>query len=97
MYSFIILSQIVFRILTACIYFFVFVIHLVGYTLNALQNIGFKKLDFDLELFSVIYSAHMLSCKMKEFNDESVIKNIFDFYIDILGEKRAKKNCRIIV
>ena len=61
------------------------------------EKLGFVKLNFDLELFTVIYSAHMLSCKMKEFNDESVIKNIFDFYIDILGEKRAKKNCRIIV
>ena len=60
------------------------------------KNIGFKKLDFDLELFSVIYSAHMLPCKEKSFNDERVKKNIFDFYIAILGETKANKNCKII-
>ena len=61
------------------------------------ENLGFNKLDFDLDLFTVIYSAYILPCNKKIFYGESVKKDIFDFYIAILGEIRAKKHCKVII
>jgi len=60
------------------------------------NNIGFIKLDFDLDLFTVIYSAHMLYSNPKETYNENIKRDIYEFYTTILGEARANKHCKII-
>lgn len=60
------------------------------------RNIGFVKLNFDLDLFTVIYSAHMLYCNSEVINNENIKKDIYEFYTTILGESRANKYCKII-
>lgn len=60
------------------------------------ENLGFHKLGFDIELFTVLFSAYMLPCSKNIFSDEDVIKNILEIYNAILGEKKIKKNCKII-
>ncbi|MGN1310331.1 MAG: GNAT family N-acetyltransferase [Clostridia bacterium] len=61
------------------------------------ENLGFHKLGFDIELYSVLFSAYMLPCAKNIFADEKVIKNILEIYNAILGEKKIKKNCKIII
>lgn len=60
------------------------------------ENLGFYKMNFDLDLYTVIYSAYLLPCKRKEFSDKNVIKDIFQIYTAILGEDRVNKNCKVI-
>lgn len=61
------------------------------------ENLGFHKLGFDIELFTVLFSAYMLPCSKNIFVDEKVIKNILEIYNAILGEEKIKKNCNIIL
>ena len=61
------------------------------------ENLGFHKLGFDIELYSVLFSAYMLPCAKNIFADEKVIKNILEIYNAILGEEKIKKNCNIIL
>jgi len=58
------------------------------------ERIGFKKLNFDLELFKVIYMPYVYS--NIEEKDEVVIKEIFDIYNAICGKIAIKKFCKII-
>lgn len=60
------------------------------------ERLGFSKLNFDLELFKVVYSAYILPCSMREFCDENVIEKIFEIYCEILGETRIKNNCKVV-
>ena len=58
------------------------------------ERIGFKKLNFDLELFKVIYMPYVYSNTIE--NDEVVIKEVFDIYNSICGKIAIKKFCKII-
>ncbi len=61
------------------------------------ENIGFRKLNFDLELFEVIYSAYMLDIANEiETNDNKIIEDIFEIYIAIMGKDRVKEKCKVI-
>lgn len=60
------------------------------------EKLGFCKMNFDVELFTVIYSAYMLPCKKDKFVDKEVTKNIFQIYTAICGEKRTKRNCKVL-
>lgn len=60
------------------------------------ENIGFYKLSFDLLLFSVEYSLYMLQTSDVKEDEEKITKDIFTIYNTIIGEKRVKKNCRIM-
>lgn len=60
------------------------------------ERIGFYKLDCDLDLYTVIYSPYILQISNVKESEEKVLKDIFDIYIAILGEKRTKSNCKII-
>lgn len=64
---------------------------------NFYERIGFKKLDFDLNLFNVIYSAYMLPCLVDNFLRDEVIESIFEIYNAIAGEDRIKKYCSVII
>lgn len=63
------------------------------------ENLGFYKMNFDLELFTVIYSAYLLPCSDLESknSDGEIVKKIFKIYTAILGENKVKRNCRIIM
>lgn len=60
------------------------------------ENLGFYKLDFDLDMYTVIYSAYILPCQKNEFIGSEVIKEIYKIYKAILGEKRTEKNCKVL-
>lgn len=60
------------------------------------ENLGFVKLEFDIELFTVLFSTYMLPCSKNYFFNEEVIEGIFSIYNAILGEEKAKKYCKVI-
>lgn len=60
------------------------------------ENLGFVKLGFDIELFTVLFSTYMLPCSKNEFSNEEVIKGVGSMYNAILGEQKAKKYCKVI-
>ena len=61
---------------------------------NFYEKIGFKKLNFDLLLFDVMYVPYLYS---KINDDESIIINeILNIYESISGKDRIKQNCKIL-
>lgn len=61
------------------------------------EKLGFYKLDFDLKLFAVTYSAYILNCSSDEnLPNDKIIEYIFNIYFAVIGEKRVKKNCKVI-
>lgn len=58
------------------------------------EKVGFKKLNFDLFLFDVIYTPYLFS-NIK--NDEDVIINeILNIYESVSGKEIIKQSCKII-
>ena len=58
------------------------------------EKVGFKKLNFDLFLFDVIYTPYLFS-NIK--NDETIIiREILNIYEAISGKERIEQNCKII-
>ncbi len=60
------------------------------------ENLGFKQMDFDLILYKVLYSAHILPCATDKFEKDKVIENIWEIYSAALGKRAITKNCRVI-
>lgn len=60
------------------------------------ENLGFCKMNFNLKLFTVTYSAYVLPCKGEKLCDSDAINNIFNIYNAIYGEDKAKRNCKVI-
>ncbi len=61
---------------------------------NFYERLGFKKLNFDLLLFDVIYTPYLFS-NIK--NDEDIIINeILNIYESISGKERIEQNCKIM-
>lgn len=60
------------------------------------ERIGFYKLNFDLDLYKVIYSPYVLRTSDIKEEDDKIIKDILDIYNEILGKEKVKKNCKII-
>lgn len=58
------------------------------------EEIGFKKLSFDLFLFNVMYTPYLFSTNKPD--EEIVIDEIFSIYESILGKEKVKQNCKII-
>lgn len=58
------------------------------------EALGFKKLNFDLFLFYVIYSPYLFSNVNLE--EKIMIEQIFDIYKMILGKQRMEKNLKMI-
>ena len=52
------------------------------------EKVGFKKLNFDLFLFNVIYTPYLFS----NIKDDE----IFNIYEAISGKEKIKQNCNII-
>lgn len=62
------------------------------------EKLGFKKLNFDLFLFDVIYEPYLFS--NVDMEEETMIEQIFDIYKTILGKflgiEKMQKNCKMI-
>lgn len=58
------------------------------------EKIGFKKLNFDLSLFNVIYTPYLFS--NKKDHEDIVIEEIFSIYKAISGKERIRKNCKVV-
>lgn len=58
------------------------------------EKVGFKKLNFDLFLFDVIYTPYLFS-NIKD-DEDIIIDEILNIYESISGKKRIKQNCKII-
>ena len=61
---------------------------------NFYEKIGFKKLNFDLFLFDVIYTPYLFS-NIKD-NEDMIIDEILNIYEAISGKERIKQNCKIL-
>lgn len=55
------------------------------------ERLGFRKLDFDLTLFSVIYTPYVYENLSN--TDENIIEEILKIYETIIGKERIQKNC----
>lgn len=58
------------------------------------EKLGFKKLNFDLFLFDVIYMPYVFS--NIESAEETIIKEISNIYEKTLEKEKMQKNCKII-
>ena len=61
---------------------------------NFYEKIGFKKLNFDLFLFDVIYTPYL--CSNIKDDESMIIDEILNIYESISGKERIKQNCKII-
>lgn len=61
---------------------------------NFYENLGFKKLRYDLFLFDVIYMPYVYS--NIETDEEIVVEKILDIYNTTVGKKRISDNCKFI-
>lgn len=61
---------------------------------NFYENVGFKKLNFDLFLFDVLYTPYLFS-NIND-NDDIIIDEILNIYEAISGKERIEQNCKII-
>lgn len=61
---------------------------------NFYKKIGFKKLNFDLFLFDVIYTPYLFS-NIKD-NEDMIIDEILNIYEAISGKERIEQNCKIL-
>lgn len=61
---------------------------------NFYEKIGFKKLDFDLILFNVIYTPYLFSNKYD--NKDVITEDIFNIYEAISGKERIQQNCKVV-
>ncbi len=61
---------------------------------NFYEKLGFKKLNYDLYLYDVIYSTYLFS-KIKEDESKS-IEEVLEIYETILGKEKMKQNCKMI-
>lgn len=58
------------------------------------EKVGFKKLNFDLFLFDVVYTPYLFS--NTEDDENIVVDEILNIYESISGKERIKQNCKII-
>lgn len=58
------------------------------------KKLGFKKLNFDLFLFDVIYTPYLFS-NIKD-NEDMIIDEILNIYESVSGKEQIKQNCKII-
>lgn len=64
--------------------------------INFYERLGFCKLNFDMNLYNVIYTPYILQTTDEKENENQILKDIVELYIGMQGEKRFKKYCRII-
>ena len=60
------------------------------------EQVGCIELDFDLELYWVVYSALLLPTSQAEISSEKIKEAIFQIYTAIMGEKNVKKRCFVL-
>ena len=61
---------------------------------NFYEKVGFKKLNFDLFLFDVVYTPYLFS--NREDDEDMIIDEILNIYEAISGKERIEQNCKII-
>ena len=61
---------------------------------NFYEKEGFRKLNFELFLFGVVYTPYLFS-NIKD-NEDIIIGEILNIYESISGKERIKQNCKII-
>lgn len=61
------------------------------------ENLGFYKMNFELELFTVIYSTYLLPGLETENSDEKIINYILKIYTAVLGKNKVKRNCKVMM
>lgn len=61
---------------------------------NFYEKLGFKKLNFDLFLFDVIYTPYLFS-NAKD-SEDTIIDEILNIYEAISGKEKIKQNCKIL-
>ena len=54
------------------------------------ERLGCYKLNLSLDLFNVIYTILILPTSDKREDDDTIMKDIFDIYIEVAGKKAVK-------
>lgn len=60
------------------------------------KRLNFYNLNYDLNLFKVIYTPYVFQICNKKIKDEIILQRVFEIYKALLGEKIINKNCNII-
>lgn len=61
---------------------------------NFYEKVGFRKLNFDIFLYDVIYTPYIFS-NIKD-DEDIIIAEILNIYEAISGKEKIKQNCEII-
>lgn len=64
--------------------------------INFYESNGFKKLNFYLDYYNVIYSIYCLSSGNEIDSDDKILDNMMKLYITILGQKCVNKNIKVL-
>lgn len=59
------------------------------------NKLGFRKLEFKIELFKVIFTPMILDISENN-NTDDIIESMFNIYVNVVGEEKANKYCKII-
>ncbi len=61
------------------------------------ENLGFKKLNFDLKWYgSLILSVYLLSTAIHKDNENEILKNMFNIYNAAHGKEKVERDCKVI-
>jgi len=60
------------------------------------ERIGFYKLNYDLDMYNVIYTPYILQTSNNKEDEDKIIKEIFEIYIAILGKQIVDKKFKVI-
>lgn len=58
------------------------------------ERLGFKKLNYDLHLFGVLFTPYLYSDK--NYDESIVINQILNIYESVSGKEQIKQNCKFI-
>lgn len=58
------------------------------------ENVGFKKMRYDLFLFDVIYTPYIVS--NIHLDEEHIVNQLLEIYETTVGKERIQKNCKFI-
>lgn len=60
------------------------------------ERLGFYRLNFDINLFNVIFTPYILPTLDTKQDEQKILKDVFEIYYSILGKKETEKYCKII-
>ncbi len=60
------------------------------------ESLGFEFLDYDLDLYDVLYTPCVLKLDNSKYSDKEILEYGFSIYKQVQGEENLKKHCFVI-